>query len=212
MQLITRRKLNAKNDTERYTVKTSDISEYDSDGSGTSSVSHTSADSSEGCTIPVLVRVTKEIHDCMTEKECVILLPKLTTQTIEYWKRKVCAEDSVNTHATQSGSSTPLLSADYSPWEDISDSNAKCNNTLDNNMTSTVNKLSEKISTHASTISTSTSDFEGFTEKDLPYDTSHGKTSENKNSVTSPVDVSTDSSSASDSLINPRRSSKTQKT
>ena len=199
------------NDSKRYSVITSDISEYDSDGSGTSSVSHTSADSSEGCTAPVLVRVTKDVHDCMTKKECVLLLPKLTTQTIEYWKRKVCAEDSVNTNSTQSGSSTPLLSADYLPWEDISDSNAKCNNILDNDMTNTVNKLSEKISTHVGIASTSTSDFEGFTEKDLPPDTSHGNTSGNKTSTTSPADVATDSSSASDSLINPRRSARPKK-
>ena len=42
------------NDAERYTVITSDIFDYDSYGSSTSSVSHTSADSSEGYTVSIL--------------------------------------------------------------------------------------------------------------------------------------------------------------
>ena len=189
-------------DTEWYNVITSDISDYESDNSGTSSVSHTSVTSSKGEKVPMLVRVMKEIHDCMTNKECVILLPKLTTQTIEYWKRKASIEDSVNTNPIHSGSSTPLLPTDYSPWNDTSDDNAKCNNDLNKIVTSNNCKTVETDTIDAANISTS--EFEGFTENDLLHEVRHGNTSSTRTAPICSEHDSTDSSSESDSLINPR--------
>ena len=66
----------------KYSVITSDISDCESDILSISSISHTSMSTSECDKVPLLVRVTKEIRDCIVNKECVILLPKLTTQTI----------------------------------------------------------------------------------------------------------------------------------
>ena len=200
---------NNTNDAERYKVITSDISDYESDNSGTSSVSHTSAVSSEGYTVPVLVRVTKEIHDCMTNKECVILLPKLTNQTIEYWNKTASVEDSVNTNPTHSGSSTPLLPTDYSPWEDTSDDSAKCNNNLNKDVTNSISKPVEKASTNVANISTS--EFEGFTENDLPYNVIHGNTSVIKTAAIKSEHYSSDNSRASDLLIIPRASARSKK-
>ena len=72
----------------KYSVVTSDISDYESDISSTSSISHTSMSTRECNKVPLLVRVTKEVRDCMLNRECIVLLPKLTTRTIEYWKPK----------------------------------------------------------------------------------------------------------------------------
>ena len=195
-----------------YSEITFDISDNESDISSMSSISNTSASSSECDKVPLLVRVTKEICDCMVNKECVILLPKLTTQTIEYWKPKACIEDPVkqpDLNPIHSGSSTPLLPTDYSPLNDTSDDDMVPNNEQSRSTNNLNNVKNDTVDSKALDASNSSmSEFEGFTEGDLPQETKCDDTSSNKSThlCLENNEDSTDSTSESDSLINPRAS------